>query len=242
MIATDPRRVVVAHEADAIREVAVRVVREAGYEPIGVAEGESAHMLLMTQPHPAALVVDVGLPGRLGYELVEDVRNGSLPTRVILVASVYSKTAYKRRPTSLYGADDYVEQHHIPDELAGKLARLVPLSPGQSQARPVVSPAVAEEIRVAGEKLLEFAAAGKGGAEAHEEAHRLARLIVADMALYNGMAFEGNRSLADVQARLGDDLRAARELFSLRVPREIAGDHDFVGAALAELVAGRGGA
>ena len=46
---------------------------------------------------------------------------------VILIASVFNKTAYKRTPHSLYGADDYVEQHHIPDMLPVKLARLIGL-------------------------------------------------------------------------------------------------------------------
>ncbi len=48
---------------------------------------------------------------------------------MVLVASVYNRTGYKRRPTSLYGADDYVEQHHIPDALVGKLERLIGAPP-----------------------------------------------------------------------------------------------------------------
>ena len=52
------------------------------------------------------------------------MRRRAPTTRVVLVASIYNRTGYKRRPTSLYGADDYVEQHHIPDALVGKLERL----------------------------------------------------------------------------------------------------------------------
>jgi hypothetical protein len=32
---------------------------------------------------------------------------------------------YKRTPTNLYGADDYIEKHHIPDSLVNKLRKLI---------------------------------------------------------------------------------------------------------------------
>jgi len=32
---------------------------------------------------------------------------------------------YKRTPTNLYGADDYIEKHHIPDILVPKLNKLI---------------------------------------------------------------------------------------------------------------------
>ncbi len=235
----DAPRVVVAHEADAIREAALRVVREAGYQAIGVADGPSATVLLLARPHPAALVVDVGLPGRLGYELVEDVRANGLDTRIVLVASVYSRTAYKRRPTSLYGADDYIEQHHIPDQLPEKLARLVPTGGGRGR-HDTVSDAVVEAIREAGEARLVFH--GDGPAQKRESARHLARIIMADLALYNAAAFAPGLGISEVRERLGDDLRVARELFALRVPAGVAGAEDFIFAALAEVVAARGGA
>ena len=46
---------------------------------------------------------------------------------VVLVASVYRPTGYKRRPTRLYGADDYIEIHHLGDALSVKLRRLLGL-------------------------------------------------------------------------------------------------------------------
>ena len=72
---------------------------------------------------PSALVLDVAVGGRLAYEVVEEARKHA-STRVVLIASIYNRTGYKRRPTSLYGADDYVEQHHIPDALVPKLSSI----------------------------------------------------------------------------------------------------------------------
>lgn len=237
-------RVIVAHETEAIREAALRVVREAGYEGVGVADGESARALVTSPPHPAAIVVDVGLPRVMGYELCEEIRRRALPVRVVLVASVYSKTAYKRRPTTLYGADDYVEQHHIPDQLALKLARLVP-APRPPPPRDVHDPfaltpaerAEVETIRRQGEGRLAFSYGSRE--EALERARRLARLVVADALLYNGESVERGLFEGDLERRLERDLEACRELLALRVPAEIAAGHDFIGAALAEFVASR---
>jgi DNA-binding response OmpR family regulator len=228
-------RIVVAHESEAIREAALRVVREAGWEGIAVADGDSAHALIVSPPPAAALVVDVGLPKRLGYELVDDIRVRGLSTRVVLIASVYSKTAYKRAPTRLYGADDYVEQHHIPDKLHEKLAKLLP-SPNPPVARDVHSWAQltpeerkeVEQIRRAGEARLDLGDLPRD--EAIARARRVARLIVADVVLY---ASAGDAS------RLTADLAAARELFAQRMPPELAAGQDFIGEAYGAYVASK---
>jgi CheY-like chemotaxis protein len=254
-------RVVVAHESDVIRTVALRVVREAGYEGIGVGDGESARAVVFGAPPAAALVVDVGLPLVLGYELCDELRARRAPTRVILLASVYSKTAYKRRPSSLYGADDYLEQHHIPDLLGPKLARLVPLGAAatapelafraddathpalRAGAQPTpLSPAEQSEmdgIRDASEGRLAFRSGSQW--EAVERARRLARLIMADALLYNGAIVEEGIRQGDLELRIAKDLASVRELFALRVPPETAGLEDFVGDALREFVAHRKG-
>ena len=52
-------------------------------------------------------------------------------TGIILIASVFQHTRYKRAPTSLYGADDYVEKHHIRDRLLEKITRLLPPGAGR---------------------------------------------------------------------------------------------------------------
>ncbi|MBI4509104.1 MAG: response regulator [Deltaproteobacteria bacterium] len=236
------RRVVVAHEADAIRNAALRALREAGLEAVGVADGESARVLAVSPPHPAAMVLDVGLPGVLGYEICEEIQERKIPTRVVLVASVYSRTAYKRAPTTLYGADDYVEQHHVPNQLVPKLLRLLPDASGVHLPR-ALPPSEGEEearrIQEAGEGRLAFQYQTQ--AEAFERAQRLARIIVADILLYNGSSAQGGIDEDHLDRRLSEDLDAGRALFSLRVPREIASMEDFIGQAVAELGARRRG-
>jgi CheY-like chemotaxis protein len=233
-------RVVIAHEARELREAAHRIVRELGWDAAVCSDGHEALAEILATPTPEALVIDVALPGRAAYEVVEEIRGRELPVKVVLVASVYSKTAYKRRPTSLYGADDYVEQHHITDFLGEKLAHLlgVPPGPHKDQQDPLsLSDEEREElvrIRAAAEAQLEWP---KGGGQS--EAVRIARVIVCDLLLYNGAVVADalvGAGVADVERHLARDLDAARALLGACVPAEVMAGGDLVAEALVELL------
>src|SRR6185436_6412522 len=94
----DRMTVLVAHETEVIREVIRRVVEAAGWQVEAVAEGRLASAALARAP--AALVLDVALPDVHAFDLVEEARKKAPETRIVLVASVYNRTGYKRRPTS----------------------------------------------------------------------------------------------------------------------------------------------
>jgi CheY-like chemotaxis protein len=247
-------RILIAHDAPSIREVMRHLLEGLGWIVETVCDGTAARAVLQRDP-PAALVLDVALGGVLAYELVDEVRRAGLPTRVVLIASIYNRTGYKRRPTSIYGADDYVEQHHIPDQLPVKLARLIGEPPnGRAAASTTPAPHAdtpeSRAIRAAGEERLERAtpmpSAPASGRDPVERAQRLARLIVADVALYNGDAFDraataaiGGRDDEELDARLRTDLEEGRLLFDLRVPVEVRRDRDFIREALDEFLAER---
>jgi CheY-like chemotaxis protein len=244
-----PTRVIVAHESDAIRDAALRVVRGLGFEGVGVADGDSVRALVFAPPAPAALVLDVGLPAVAAYQLVDEVRGRDVPVAVVLVASVYSRTAYKRRPTSLHGADDYVEQHHVPDQLGPKLERLLGrrtpphgvaaagTAAGAAAGTLAGDHAVADAIRRAGEGRLAFRYTTRD--EAVARARQLAEVVVADLLLYAAAEADSAPDRAALEALLGRDLNACRELLALRIPAEVAGIEDYVGHALDRYLAAR---
>lgn len=230
--------VVVAHESETIREAIRHLCAEAGYEVRTAPDGKAALEALAARP--AALVLDVAVPVVHAYEVVEAAKRDSPETRIVLVASIYNRTGYKRRPTSLYGADDYVEQHHIPDALLLKLERLIGPAPKPvTPAEPHADTDEGRQIRDAGEKRLSPLPATRREPleKLVERAERLARLIVTDIALYNGDALdEAPHAHADeLEARLRVDLEEGRLLFDLRVPEEVRRTRDFIGEALAEI-------
>ncbi len=226
-------RVLVAHEAETIREILRRLLDGVGYEVTAVGDGRAA-LRSLDDRAPAALVLDVALPEVHAYQIVEEVHKRGLPTRVVLVASVYNRTGYKRRPTSLYGADDYVEQHHIPDQLVGKLERLIGPPPKRLPSPSAhVETVEGRQIASAGNARME-----PRDVDPHKRAERLARLIIADIALYNGDAID-HEDDAEREARLRVDLDEGRLLFELRVPEEIWRRRDYLGEAMAEIRAQR---
>ena len=141
------------------------------------------------------------------------------------------------RPTSLYGADDYVEQHHIPDLLLAKLATLLGLPMPDGEKVDGGGAARRRDHPRGGEARLSIRYRDRD--EGLLRARRLARLIVADIALYNralGSARAGRRRSSGAAAQ---DLEEGRLLFDLRVPRELRDGEDFMGDALHEFYEGR---
>lgn len=169
--------ILVAYEhGDVCRELAV-LTTSMGYAVETASNGDHAWILLRSHPFDL-LVVDAGLPGKPSYDICDSIIKKSMKTKVVLIASVYRKTRYKRNPKSLYGADDYVEQHHIHDKLPEKIARLLGnphLEDPQTNADP-------EKIRIAGDLRID---AQEGIRFDKERLSRTARILASDMAVYN---------------------------------------------------------
>ncbi len=118
--------VLIAHDSEVVRYLVSSVLTEAGFRVEMVTNGIDA-MKKAVEIRPQGLVLDVGLPGIYGFELCDRLKGnpGTKDIKIILLSSVYDMRRYKRTPASLYGADDYIEKHHIQDSLAHKLHRLI---------------------------------------------------------------------------------------------------------------------
>jgi CheY-like chemotaxis protein len=232
-VTTRPR-VLFAHERPGVGRAVSRVLDRAGFTTVCTLEGTET-LAALGRERWAALVVDVALPGIPGYELVDRAHAmaAAAPAQgapiVVLVASVYRPTAYKRRPTGLYGADDYVEIHHLGDLLPAKLCERLGLSPWVPQ--PETLDAAAAALRDEGDERMH-----------DHDAHGLAKLIVADVVLYNGDAILEAGSFAGAERAVADDLAIARDLFAqvLRAESRRVPMGDPIGAAFAELMAALG--
>src|SRR5512137_814031 len=131
-------KVVVANESPAFCKVVTDVLAAEPFDVFTYHDGKEAFSAIM-QLKPDVVLLDVALPSMYGFEVCDAIRKTPdiSAIKVILIASIYDKTRYKRSPLSLYGADDYIEKHHIPDSLAAMVYRLVS---GQKQADPPAGP------------------------------------------------------------------------------------------------------
>ncbi len=75
--------------------------------------------------------------------------------------------------------------------------------------------------------------------KAAEDARRLARIIVSDIALYESKALELAVQSGDFEGTLASHLAAGRKLLARRVPAEVLAVHDFLGEAIQDLIKAR---
>lgn len=121
----DKTKVLIAHGDKELLEEMEKLVREAGYTPIVSQDGIDA-IVKASKELPFMAVLDVALPKEYGFELCKKMREieYTKDIKVILIASVYDKTRYKRPPASTYGADEIIEDHEVKELLIPKIEAL----------------------------------------------------------------------------------------------------------------------
>lgn len=234
-------KVLVAVDGEASQEFMDELLTQAGYEVLVVGNGREA-LLILEKERPQAAYLDVALPQVLGFEVCEMVKKSPLlkDIKVILVSSIYDKFRYKRPPSSLYGADDYIERHEIQEEMVARLKKVlnpppVENTPKQSLAMPaMVAPAPAAPAPAMAAP--EPAAIPSGEQTLHDEAKKFARIIVADIALYNQKAIEEGLENGNIEELLKDDMMEAERIYKQRVSKEIREKSDYLKDALRELI------
>lgn len=255
-------RVLMANESAPFCAAVQKVLATEPFDVVTYNDGKEA-LAAIEELKPDVVLLDVALPSMFGFEVCEAVRKNpeTAAVKIILIASIYDKTRYKRSPQSLYGADDYIEKHHIPDSLAVMINRLVSgLRPTgedseagarETEAKGDVAPQELsrQEIAAQEETRQELKQDEERGTtppasperqelpEAHLKARRLARIIVSDIVLYNqGKVEDGIRSGTFYQI-LSDDIQEGRALYEKRVPEEVRQGTAYLDNAFEELIA-----
>lgn len=141
-------KVVVANESAAFCQAVEKVLSSEPFQLYLCTDGKEA-LETVQRVKPEVLLLDVALPTMFGFEVCERVRQDPAlaGVKIVLIASIYDKTRYKRSPNSLYGADDYIEKHHIPDSLVPMIHRLASGKEPQVQSPTDTELAAQEETR-----------------------------------------------------------------------------------------------
>ncbi len=255
-------KVLLAHQSPAFCTAVSKVLLSEPFDVTAYHDGQET-MAAIEVDKPAVVLLDVALPTMYGFEICEAVRrNPALDgVHLILVASIYDKARYKRAPSSLYGADAYIEKHHIPDSLAPLIYRLV----GEEQAsketaadrRDHLSAVHSAEDKLTAAKLIEqdstrkalirdeergTSFAGVAAAEesaVYDNARRHARIIVSDILLYHQAKVEEGVKNGTFFELLSEEIKEGRALFAQRVAPEITAQTAFLDEAFDMLIAGK---
>lgn len=122
-------RLLVADDQDAVREVVARMAERLGFEVVTARDGEEALALTRHLDFYAGAVVDVAMPRRDGYSVLEELRRRSRDFPVVLISGYSTELAHDR-----YDADPrlrFLQKPFSADALAEALRGL-----GVSALRP----------------------------------------------------------------------------------------------------------
>jgi CheY-like chemotaxis protein len=129
-------KVLVGVEGEVTREMITEVLTGGGYSVLAAIDGHQA-LKMMLEEKPAVSVLDVGLPHVFETVIMDAEKYKGLEgLKIILLSSIHNQARYKREPVSLYGADDYIERHHIEDGLLNKVHRLLGVAQPAAPAPP----------------------------------------------------------------------------------------------------------
>lgn len=237
-------KILVAHESETFCLRVGKLLEASNFEVITAADGIEA-MSKLKEHHPRLIVIDVALPEVFGFEFCDLVRRDERlrDIKIILVASVYDKTRFRREPESLYGADDYVEMHLIPRILIPKINKLlaakktVPEQPQPPEEEKEIFDEEAARPKRAEPPREEEPEIEEG--EEHEKAKRLARIIVSDIVLYNQDIIEKGIREGSFYKLLEKDIEEGRGYYLERVSPEIREGTDYLSYYLEEFISSK---
>lgn len=109
-------RVLVVEDDPTIRGLLCDLIADEGYEVVGAADGEAAVAMAAQHP-PAAVVLDLMLPGMDGFEVAERLRQSGTPGIIIVSAAHGLQEA-----AASVGTSHYLAKPYDCDELVAMLA------------------------------------------------------------------------------------------------------------------------
>ncbi|MCU0293432.1 MAG: response regulator [Thermoanaerobaculaceae bacterium] len=137
---TVARRVLVVEDEPKLAELVKAFLVEKGFVVLVAHDGEKG-LEMARRERPDLVLSDVLLPRLIGWELCRRIKAEPTleHTRVVLMTAVYTKARYRNDATEA-GADDFVSKPLDLDDLAVRLAHLLPAERPAPRLRPEAAP------------------------------------------------------------------------------------------------------
>ena len=215
-------RVLVVDDDPQVLRLVQRVLVEAGYHPIATPDPVEA-LRLAELEEPDLVLLDLGLPGMDGLELLGRLREFSGVPVIFLTAHTDSETATK---VLRAGADDYIAKPFAPTELTARIEASLRrrVLPDQTEVRPrfeledLVVDFAQRRVSVGGKPVALSATEYK---LLYELATNAGRVLTHDQILHGvwGAEYSGEHELVrsfirNLRRKLGDDARNPRYVFT----------------------------
>jgi len=246
----DHKKILLAHSSASVVENIKNLLAGEGYTVVVSPDGIDA-MVRALKELPAFGIIEVALPKIYGFEVCKKLKSRpeTKEMKLILVPSIYDKTKYRREPVSLYGADDYIEEHDLSVRLIEAINRIKsgvpaepektemqsqpqPTAPKTPEQRPAERPAETPIIEKPVSPVPGPAAADLKNDESIEKARRLSRTIINDIYLYNSAKVDEAVRRGDFYAVFGAEVKEGFKLYENRIPQETRKKADFYREAI----------
>ncbi len=242
----DSGKVLVAYSNPDILKKASSLLTENGYHVITATEGIEA-MVKTLKEYPFLSLIEVSLPKIYGFEVCKRLksRGETKGMKFILIASDYDKAKYRREPSTLYGADDYIEERDITSQLLDKINRLRRLPEGEITEKAAVPAPERPEFAKSEYREkpdIKVAAPPVGSVvfdEKIEKAKRLARTIINDIYLYNSVKFDESIRNSNFYSVFVTEVREGQKFYEGRIPQEIRNKKDFYREAIDNFISAK---
>lgn len=200
---------VIADEERDFRDFLEKELTQLGFDVAVYDEGSPA-LERIREAHADLAILNVYLHDRLGIELVEQIRSEEMlsHTRVVLIGALFRANRFRANATSLYGADEYIEEVVAPAELRRILLRMFPGLEGDP-------------------------ATGELGSE---EARRLARLVLSDILIYHADKVEEGIRQGTFLDLLEAEIADGRRYYESKVPRRVRNRASYFDEVLEQFV------
>ena len=120
MARAEKTTVLVAEDDPQILALVTRRLAKLGFEVFDTSDGDEA-LTLVRQKRPDAVVLDVMMPGRTGWEVCRAIREDESLARTAVVMLTGIGERLNEMTSPLYGADDYLDKPFEFPDLERKL-------------------------------------------------------------------------------------------------------------------------
>lgn len=141
---TMAKTILIVEDSVPIRRLVEICLRGLGSRIVTAADGTSALVSALADP-PELIVLDIGLPGSDGWEVLAEIRNHPVLRSVrVLVLTAHSDEEGRFRSGGA-DADAFMSKPFAPAELVRTAARLLEVGPRRATPSPVGAPAITRE-------------------------------------------------------------------------------------------------
>ncbi|NWF75871.1 MAG: zinc-ribbon domain-containing protein [Nitrospirae bacterium] len=239
--APDNKKIIIAHSnPDIINEIQ-SILSNKGYQVITSSDGIDT-MVKTLKELPFAVIIEAALPKIYGFEVCNRLKSRAETKNIkfILVSSIYDKVRYKREPTSLYEADDFIDEHKLSEALLDKINALREKKPAEKEKHiekpeeKVISEKVEKKPEPARRQLVEDVKPDID--DKVERAKRLARTIISDIYLYNTPRFDNSIKNGTFYSEFSNEIKDGMKLYESRIPEEVRKKGDFFHEVIREFI------